>query len=130
MRSSLLLSLEEETEETEINGIYKKAEIFTKATISPSKYIESVDTPQEALAVSLNLKNKVDIPYIARLCGKSEEEVITDLGDKIYQNPAGYDGSPCSGWETAEEYLSGYVKINWVPQCSLQSSTQIYLTAM
>lgn len=110
MRSSLLLSLEEETEETEINGIYKKAEIFTKATISPSKYIESVDTAQEALAVSLNLKNKVDIPYIARLCGKSEEEVITDLGDKIYQNPAGYDGSPCSGWETAEEYLSGYVK--------------------
>lgn len=110
MRSSLLLSLEEETKETELNGVYKKAQIFTKATISPNKHIETVETPQEALAVSLNLKNKVDIPYMAQLCGKSEEEIIVALGDKIYQNPAWYDGSPYSGWETAEEYLSGYVK--------------------
>ncbi|MDE7280843.1 MAG: hypothetical protein K2N36_03775, partial [Ruminiclostridium sp.] len=110
MRSSLLLSLEQETDETENTGVYEKADIFTKATISPSKTVERADSPQEALAISLNLKNAVNIQYIARLCGETEEKVISDLGDLIYQNPQNYTGSPYSGWETAEEYLSGYVK--------------------
>ena len=110
MRSSLLLSLEQETDETENTGVYEKADIFTKATISPTKTVERADSPQEALAISLNLKNAVNIQYIAKLCGETEEKVISDLGDLIYQNPQKYTGSPNSGWETAEEYLSGYVK--------------------
>lgn len=110
MRSSLLLSLEQETDETENTGVYEKADIFTKATISPSKTVEIADSPQEALAISLNLKNAVNIQYMASLCDETEEKVISDLGDLIYQNPQKYTGSPNSGWETAEEYLSGYVK--------------------
>lgn len=110
LRSSLLLSLEQETDETENTGVYEKADIFTKATISPNKTVESADSPEEALAISLNLKNAVNIPYMARLCGETEEKVISDLGELIYQNPQKYNGSPYSGWETAEEYLSGYVK--------------------
>lgn len=110
MRCTLLMSLEEETEETEQTGVYIKADFFTKATVSPKKTVESADSPQEALYISLSLKNKVDIPYMASLCGKTETEVISELGDRIYQNPSNYEGSPCSGWETAEEYLSGYVK--------------------
>lgn len=110
VRSALLLSLEEETDETVNTGVYVKADIFTKATITPNKRIVKVDNPLEALAASLNIKNSVDIQYMASLCGKSGEEVIAALEGKIYQNPVEYDGSPFSGWETAEEYLSGYVK--------------------
>lgn len=79
MRSSLLLSLEQETDETENTGVYEKADIFTKATISPAKTVEKADSPQEALAISLNLKNAVNIPYMARLCGETEEKVISDF---------------------------------------------------
>lgn len=107
MRSTLLMSLEIESEQV---GVYKKADFFTKATVSPKKAVESVDSPQEALLISLNLKNRVDIPYMACLCRKTETQIICELGERIYQNPSDYDGSPYSGWETTEEYLSGYVK--------------------
>ena len=38
------------------------------------------------------------------------EEIIAELGDAIYQDPDEYSGNPLSGWQTAGEYLSGYVK--------------------
>ena len=39
-----------------------------------------------------------------------EKEIIDELGDKIYQDPDDYTGNPHTGWKTADEYLSGYVK--------------------
>ncbi len=88
-----------------------KAEIFTKRTIQPEAEITSVDTPQEALQVSLDKLGRVDIPYMAELVGCEPEKVISDLGTEIFRNPAKIkDDEPFSGYEDASEYLSGNVR--------------------
>ena len=89
----------------------EKAEIFTKRTIQPEVEITSVDTPQEALQVSLDKLGRVDIAYMAGLVGSEPEQVIKDLGNEIYRNPATIkDDDPLSGYEDASEYLSGNVR--------------------
>lgn len=95
----LVSSLEvvEENEETQ------KADIFTKRTLMPYRTPEHCETAQEAYAVCLNEKRAVDLAFIAKLTGKSEEETITDLNGLIYLNPK------TEQWEPADEYLSGKV---------------------
>lgn len=70
-----------------------------------------MDTPQEALQVSIDRIGKVDIEYMAGLVGTSPEQLIADLGNDIFRNPAKIkDGQPYSGYEDASEYLSGNVR--------------------
>ena len=89
----------------------EKAEIFTKRTIQPEVEITSVETPQEALQVSLDKHGRVDIPYMAELVGCEPEQVISELGTEIFRNPAKIkDDEPFSGYEDASEYLSGNVR--------------------
>ena len=89
----------------------EKAEIFTKRTIQSEVDITSVDTPQEALQVSLDKHGRVDIAYMANLVGCAPEQVIADLGSQVYRNPAKIrDDDPLSGYEDASEYLSGNVR--------------------
>ena len=92
---------------------YHKADIFEKRTIKPYKKIESTDTAEQALIVSLNQLGYVDIDYMAKLCDKDVYAVADELKGKIFRNPKkaqelGEDNFS-NGWETAEEYLSGYV---------------------
>ena len=89
----------------------EKSEIFFKRTIQPELEITSVDTPQEALQVSIDRIGKVDIEYMAGLAGTSPQQLIADLGNEIFRNPAKIkDGQPYSGYEDASEYLSGNVR--------------------
>ena len=89
----------------------EKAEIFSKRTIQPEVVITSVETPQEALQVSIDRIGKVDIEYMAQLCNSTPEQVISGLGMDIYRNPAKIrDDEPFSGYEDASEYLSGNVR--------------------
>lgn len=83
-----------------------KADIFTKRTIKPYTEITRVDTPQEALSVSLDMRGKVDIDYISALCETPKDEVIVELlnGGLIYKNPE------TENYEESAEYLSGYVR--------------------
>lgn len=106
----LLTALEEYNEETKE---YSKRDIFYKRTIHPYKEITHTETAKEALIASLNQIGKVDIKYISNLCNKDIESVIEDLKGKIYRNPLKVKDlivdDITKGWETAEEYLSGYV---------------------
>ncbi len=89
----------------------EKSEIFFKRTIQPELEITSVDTPQEALQVSIDRIGKVDIEYMAGLAGTSPEKIIEDLDGDIFRNPAKIkEGQPYSGYEDASEYLSGNVR--------------------
>ncbi|MBQ1896351.1 MAG: DNA methylase, partial [Lachnospiraceae bacterium] len=97
----LLCSLEKLDDEGKFEG---KADMFTKRTIKRAEVVESVDTASEALAVSLSEKAKVDLPYMAKLAGKSEEEITEELAGVIFKNPL------TDRWETADEYLSGNVR--------------------
>ena len=97
----LLCSLEKLDDEGKFEG---KADMFTKRTIKRAEVVTSVDTASEALAVSLSEKARVDLPYMAELAGKSEDEITDELAGVIFKNPL------TDRWETADEYLSGNVR--------------------
>jgi N12 class adenine-specific DNA methylase len=103
----LLRSIEDYDKKSDI---WNKSPVFTRATIRPNRLPDSAETALQALQISLNLKQKVDLYFMAKLYGKSPDDIIADLGGKIYLNPQKYYGDPLEGWELDEEYLSGYVK--------------------
>lgn len=105
-----LVALENVDEKT---GEVQKASIFFKRTILPSISVESVDTPEEALQVSLDRKGCVDIEYMAQLVGMEKQELVFSLKEqnKIFRDPAyTVDGKEYSGYVEAAEYLSGNVR--------------------
>ena len=105
----LLCSLENLDE----NGKLKsKADMFTKRTIRPERTVTHVDTPAEALAVSIGEKGKVDLSYMAELLGTPEdfERITGELRGVIFKDPSEDVSDPEAGWQTADEYLSGNVR--------------------
>ena len=88
----------------ESGNLKRKADIFTKRTIRKPEAVTSVDTASEALAVSIGERAKVDVPFMAELSGKTEEQVAEDLAGVIFKNPV------TEAWETSDEYLSGDVR--------------------
>lgn len=103
----LLASLEIVDEDKNV----QKADMFTKRTIRPFVEIKNVETAVEALAVSLNIKGRVDIKYMQELHNSTFEETISDLKGQIYLNPEKADPNDIyKGWESADEYLSGDVR--------------------
>ena len=98
----------------------RKADMFTKRTIRPNMPVAQVDTASEALAVSLSEKAQVDLGFMSKHSGKSEEELVQELSGVIYRNircgltpeeisPAQLDLSTYP-YVTAEEFLSGNVR--------------------
>ena len=104
----LLCSLENIDED---GNLESKADIFTKRTIRPERHVTHVDTPSEALAVSIGERGKVDIPFMAELLGKPDdfEAVTSELRGVIFRDPMAPE-APEIGWQTADEYLSGNVR--------------------
>ena len=105
----LLCSLENLDENKNLKS---KADMFTKRTIRPERVVTSVDTPSEALAVSIGEHGKVDLPYMAELLGTPGEygRITTELSGVIFKDPAADPTDPEAGWQTADEYLSGNVR--------------------
>ncbi len=103
----LLCSLEILNENGELE---RKADMFTKRTIRQQKVIDHVDTAVEALAVSIAEKARVDVPYMAELTGKDEEEIADELTGVIFQVPGPLDEEGRAQYVTADEYLSGNVR--------------------
>ena len=105
----LLCSLENLDENKNLKS---KADMFTKRTIRPERVVTSVDTPSEALAVSIGEHGKVDLPYMAELLGTPGncERITTELSGVIFKDPAADADDPEAGWQTADEYLSGNVR--------------------
>ena len=105
----LLCSLETLDENKNLKS---KADMFTKRTIRPEHIVTSVDTPSEALAVSIGEHGKVDLPYMAELLGTPGEygRITTELSGVIFKDPAADADDPETGWQTADEYLSGNVR--------------------
>jgi N12 class adenine-specific DNA methylase len=101
----ILLALEnynpEKPEKTE------KTEIFTKRTITEHKPKTSAASATEALIYSLSEKGNVDPEYMSWLTKKTKEQVVAELSSKgiIYYDPA------TNKWTTADEYLSGNVRL-------------------
>ena len=104
----LLCSLENINEDGELES---KADMFTKRTIRPERKVTQVDTPSEALAISIGEKGRVDLPYMAELLGTPGEyrEIIAELQGVIFKDHMA-EVEIEKGWQTADEYLSGDVR--------------------
>ena len=100
----LLCSLEKIDGEGNFVG---KADIFSKRTIKAKKKVLKVDTPDEALILSIQDKAKVDLDYMQQLCKIDKEEIINSLEGVIFKVP---DYENTNNWVTADEYLSGNVR--------------------
>ena len=88
----------------------RKADMFTKRTIKQQRTIDHVDTAVEALAVSIAERVSVDMPYMAQLTGKSEEDLAQELTGVIFPLPESACPDQPLRYVTADEYLSGNVR--------------------
>ena len=105
----LLCSLENLDEQGRLKS---KAAMFTKRTIRPECTVTNVDTPTEALAVSIGERGRVDLPYMAELLGTpgDYERITSELSGVIFKDPGADPTDPEAGWRMADEYLSGNVR--------------------
>lgn len=97
----------------EENKTVEKSDFFTKRTVKFTAEITHVDTPQEAMQVSVDTMGKMDIPYMAKLCGGEPHDIVDVLkaDNLIFLNPLKSDeNDPLVGWEETSEYLSGNVR--------------------
>lgn len=97
----LVMSLEDYDE---VTGTAAKAAIMTKDVVGKTPPITHVRSAEEGLLVSLNQRGTVDLPFMAALYGKPEEQTISELGDLVFHDPESLT------WETADAYLSGNVR--------------------
>lgn len=88
---------------------YEKGDVFTKRTIRKSKVITSAENAEDALKYSLNNRGCIDFEYMKTFYPKSEDEMIEELDNLIYQDPEKINDFN-KGWVIASEYLSGNVK--------------------
>ena len=79
--------------------------MFTRRTIKQHRSVTHVDTASEALVVSIGERARVDLQFMAQLTGKSEADLVKDLYGVIYKDPVK------NTWQTADEYLSGNVRV-------------------
>ena len=105
----LLCSLENLDEQGQLKS---KADMFTQRTIRPERVITSVNSPSEALAVSIGEHGKVDLPYMAELLGTPGEyaQITGELSGVIFKDPNADPADSEAGWQMADEYLSGDVR--------------------
>jgi N12 class adenine-specific DNA methylase len=101
----LVMSLEEYDEST---GRAEKSAIMKKDVVGPKPPVTHVTSAEEGLLVSLNDRGTIDLPYIAKLYGKPEQAIVSELGDLIYRDPQTRE------WQTADAYLSGNVRAKLV----------------
>lgn len=80
-----------------------KADIFSINTINPLTEINTAESIEQAIVISLYEKAKIDIERIAELLRISVEEVERISTGKIFKDPHG-------NYFTKDEYLSGNVK--------------------
>ncbi|QPB24229.1 N-6 DNA methylase [Rhizobium sp. 007] len=81
----------------------KPGPIFTERVIAPPP-APVIASAADALAVVLNARGHVDPDHIAELLHRDVADVIAELGEAIYQDPAS------GAWLTADAYLSGAVR--------------------
>ena len=81
-----------------------KADIFRQRVLGPRIVITRVDTPKEALIVSMNEFGRPNLEFMENICGRPADDITGDLAGLIYQNPENQE------WELADHYLTGNVK--------------------
>lgn len=89
----------------------KKADIFSKRTISPYK-APVITNSKEALLASLNLKGEIDLDYMSQELKQPKDEIANELlKDKLlFVDPSSLGAVSETSYILADKYLSGNVK--------------------
>lgn len=85
-----------------VGGIVHKADIFNRP-VSFSTATLATDNPDEALTASLNKYGAVDLGYMARISGMSQDDLKDALHSRIFLNPLEKE------YEISEKWVSGNV---------------------
>ncbi len=80
------------------------AAILTRRVVAPTREVMGVETPADAIAVSLDRTGKLDLELIAELLGMPTDEARDALGDAVFTDPE------TGALVHAPEYLSGDVR--------------------
>jgi N12 class adenine-specific DNA methylase len=80
-----------------------KADILSHRVLFPPLDVEIVHSAKDALLHSLNVRGCVDITHMESAYGKSQNEIVEELGDLLFMDPV-------DGLVTSDQYLSGDVK--------------------
>jgi N12 class adenine-specific DNA methylase/adenine-specific DNA methylase len=97
----LLLSLEHYDAETKRAT---KASIFRERTVQTGRRVIEINTPQDALLVTLSERGCVDLEHLAGLLHRKTADFLPDLKGAIFLDPQTHR------WETEAQYLSGNVR--------------------
>ncbi|MFT3859977.1 helicase [Micropruina sp.] len=81
------------------------AAIMTRRVVSPRTEPQGVDTPADAIAVSLDRTGRIDLPLIADMLGMDQTEARHALGGLVFTDPLTGD------LIHAPAYLSGDVRV-------------------
>ena len=104
----LMLSLEDKVDK---DKLIRKSDIFYKRTIKVPEVVDKVDTPQEALALSVATKGKIDFGYMSYLTDIPVNEIINELKGEIFPVPVfpAPENADLNDYtyQTKSEYLSG-----------------------
>lgn len=91
---------------TDEKGIFqRKADMFTERTILPDMDIEHAESAKDALIISMQEKGEIDLSYMEKLTGLSQENIISELE---YQHIF-YDEDK-KEYIQSSEYLSGDIR--------------------
>ena len=96
--------------ERSVNGKIQKADIFTVPVSFNANEVMHVDTPQEALAASLNRFGEVNLEYMENLSNIGRQELLEQLEDRIFYNPM------MKNHEIKDRFIAGNViaKAEWI----------------
>lgn len=96
--------------ERSVNGKIQKADIFTVPVSFNANEVTHVDTPQEALAASLNKFGEVNLEYMENLSDIGRQELLEQLEERIFYNPM------MKSHEIKDRFIAGNViaKAEWI----------------
>ena len=96
--------------ERSVNGKIQKADIFSVPVSFNASEVKHVDTPQEALAASLNKFGEVNLEYMENLSEIDIRELLKQLDTRIFYNPM------MKNYEIKDRFIAGNVvaKAEWI----------------
>ena len=96
--------------ERSVDGKIQKADIFTVPVSFNANEVTHVDTPQEALAASLNKFGEVNLEYMENLSDIGRQELLEQLEERIFYNPM------MKSHEIKDRFIAGNViaKAEWI----------------
>lgn len=99
-RHAVLMAMEDYDDES---GAAKPGAVLLRDVVIRQEEPSVAGNAAEGLMISQTWRGRVDMGFIAALVGKSQDDVIAELGEKVFRDPE------TAEWLVADEYLSGRV---------------------